>query len=348
MIKKVGAGVGIAVLLYLIWQWELVSYGIMQAEGQIKILWNAKPIEDLLNDPGVADSLKQKVKLVQEIKQFAIDSLGVENSGSYRTVYDQKGKPVLWVITATEPFSLEDREWKFPLLGTFSYKGFFDHNRALKEKQSLAEKGLDTGIRTVSAWSTLGFFDDPILSDLLFRTEGQLANTIIHELTHATIFVKDSLKFNENIATFVGNQGAMAFLSQKYGENSEELENYRLYLNDREKYVDHMLRGTEQLDSLYHSFGESMTYADKYERKQMFIRKIIESIDTLRLETDSYQKVVERIQSREELPNNTFFKSYVRYQATLDNLEREFTQNFQGDIKQYLAFLIEKYSKGLT
>jgi predicted aminopeptidase len=343
MIKKIGITVAAVLAIVLIWQRELISYGIMQAKGQVKVLWNARPIEDLLADPEVADSLKRKVQLVQEVKRFAVDSLGVNPSGSYSSVYDQRGKPILWVITATEPFSLEDRKWKFPLLGTFSYKGFFDHQKALDEKKELADQGLDTGIRTVSAWSTLGFFDDPILSQLLFRSEGQVANTIIHELTHGTIFVKDSLSLNENIASFVGNQGAAAFLAHKYGVGSPEVTGYLLYLSDRKKYIDHMLRGTNQLDSLYQSFSEAMNEQTKVEQKRKLIRTIVATTDTLTLQTSQYQKLVKKLQERDELPNNTFFKSYVRYQAKADNLEKEFTEQFGGDIRRYLSYLKERY-----
>lgn len=344
MIKKIGLLLIIVIGGLLIWQRELVSYGIMQAKGQIKVLWNARPVNELLADPEVADSLKHRVRLVQEIKEFAIDSLGINESDSYQSVYDQQGKPILWVITATEPFSLEDRKWRFPLIGTFSYKGFFDHERALKEKQELANQGLDTGIRTVSAWSTLGFFDDPILSQLLFRSEGQLANTIIHELTHGTIFVKDSLRLNENIASFIGNKGAVAFLEDRYGATSEEVGNYVRYLEDRKKYIDHMLRGTNQLDSLYQSFSEEMSFQTKKEKKEKLIRQIISTTDTLSLETPQYEKIIKKLKDREELPNNTFFKSYVRYQGKADNLEEEFINRFGGDISEYLTYLKERYT----
>ncbi|MEM9830758.1 MAG: aminopeptidase [Bacteroidota bacterium] len=343
MIKKIILGLIIGLAILLIWQRELVSYGIMQAKGQIKVLWNARPIDELLADSTVADSLKQKIRLVQEVKQFAIDSLGVNDSGSYGSVYDQQGKPILWVITATEPFSLEDRKWDFPLLGTFSYKGFFDYEKALSEKEGLAKQGLDTGIRTVSAWSTLGFFDDPILSQLLFRSDGQVANTIIHELTHGTIFVKDNLQFNENIASLMGDQGALAFLAYKHGSSSTEVENYREYLEDRKKYISHMLRGTNQLDSLYQSFPEDLPKDTKLSKKEKLIREIIETTDTLDLKTSQYQRAKTRLISREELPNNTFFKSYVRYRKDLASLQAELTNQFDGDIKQYLAYLKEKY-----
>lgn len=345
--KKIAAGGGIIVLALLIWQHQLVGYGLSQAQGQLAILWNARPIEDVLRDPQVPDSLKQKIALVQEVRAFAIGSLGVNDSDSYRTLYDQRGKPVLWVVTACEPFSLEDKKWSFPIVGTFSYKGFFDYDKAVRQRTELKKEGYDTGIRTVGAWSTLGFFDDPILSNLLFRTEGSVANTIIHELTHATVFVKDNLKFNENLASFVGDKGAKAFLRHKYGEQSRPYQAYADYRRDRQKYTEHMLRGTQQLDSLYQVMVATADSTTKAQQKERMIRKIIEQADTLSLQSPRYQKLLTRLQQQNPLPNNTFFKAFVRYRGQSDSLERVFETQFDSDIKAYLVHLKEKYGDAL-
>ena len=345
--KKIALLMGIILLLLIAWQWELVAYGIAQGKGQLAILWNARPIEEVMNDPMVPDSLKQKISLVQEIRAFAIDSLGVNDSDSYRTLYDQRGKPVLWVVTACEPFSLNDKKWSFPLVGTFSYKGFFDHCEATKLREELTAEGYDTGIRTVSAWSTLGFFDDPIMSNLLFRTKGSVANTIVHELTHATIFVKDNLKFNENLASFVGDKGAEAFLRYKYGERSTPYQAYNDYRTDRKKYTEHMLRGTQQLDSLYHTMSARTDSTVKARQKKQAIQNILLQADTLTLRSSRYRKLLNKLQSKKGLPNNAFFKAFVRYQGQSDSLERVFEAKFDSDIKAYLTHLKEKYGDAL-
>ena len=341
--KKAVFGILIIILTLILWQRELIAYGIGQAQGQLHILLNARPVVKVLNDPSVPDSLKQKIRLVQEIRAFAIDSLGVNDSDSYRSVYDQHGKPVLWVITACEPFSLEDKQWNFPIIGSFSYKGFFDHSKALAEKKKWQEQGYDTGIRTVNAWSTLGIFDDPILSGLLFRSEGSLANTIIHELTHATVFVKDSLKFNENLASFVGNKGAERFLAHQYGKDSPEYQEYVAALHDRRRYSEHMLRGMHQLDSLYQSFNGNMHVATKSEKKEAQIRQILQQADTLSFSSKKYKALIEKLTTKEELPNNTFFKSFARYQASLDTFEKAYTQQFDSNLKNYLTYLKKEY-----
>lgn len=339
-------GLGIVLSLILLWQHELVSYGLAQARGQLAILWNARPIEEVVADPLTPDSLKQKIALVQKVRKFAIDSLGVNDSDSYRTLYDQGGKPVLWVVTACKRFSLEDKKWSFPIIGTFSYKGFFDHDKALALRADLKEQGYDTGIRTVSAWSTLGFFNDPIMSNLLFRTEGSVANTIVHELTHATIFVKDNLKFNENLASFVGDKGARAFLRHEYGEQSEPYQAYEAYRDDRKKYTEHMLRGTNRLDSLYQTMTNEADSAGKARQKEALIRQIVQQADTLNLRSARYQKQIARLQQK-KLPNNTFFKTFVRYQGQTDSLEQAFEAQADGNIQVYIAQLKKKYGDAL-
>lgn len=341
--KKIITGIAILLLLLFVWQHELISYGVGQAKGQLKIIWNSRPIEEVLEDPLVADSLKQKIRLTQEIRDFAIDSLGVNDSDSYRRVYDQQGKPVLWVITACEPFSLEDKKWSFPILGSFSYKGFFDYEKALREKARWDTEGYDTGIRTVSAWSTLGILDDPIMSELLFRSEGELANTIIHELTHATLFVKDDLKFNENLASFIGNEGAEAFLQYKYGENSAAYQQYIDYRHDQKLFAEHMLKGVARLDSLYQSFSPEMTTEQKIELKENEIRSILNDAQDLEYKHQRYRSFAKKLLQRDSLPNNTFFKGYVRYQSTVSALEEEYNKQFEGSIKAYLSHLKQKY-----
>lgn len=341
--KKIIGGIAIIFLLLIVWQYELVFYGLGQAEGQLKIIWHARAIEEVLADPHVADSLKQKIRLTQEIRNFAVDSLGVNDSDSYKTVYDQKGKPVLWVVTACEPFSLKDKKWSFPVLGSFSYKGFFKYEKALQEKNKWEKEGYDTGIRTVSAWSTLGILDDPIMSELLFRSEGELANTIIHELTHATLFVKDDLKFNENLASFIGNEGAEAFLQHKYGKNSVAYKQYVYHQYDHKLFAAHMLKGVERLDSLYQSFLPDMAKEQKQSLKEKEIRSILADANMLNFKHPRYRNFTENLLQRDSLPNNTFFKSYVRYQSTVASLEEEYNKQFKGDIKAYLLYLKEKY-----
>lgn len=328
-----------------VWQRELIGYGWMQARGQLHILWNTRPVPDVLADPGVPDSLKRKIELIGAIKRYAVDSLGINPSRNYTTFYDQQGKPILWVVVGSERYQLTAREWSFPVIGTFAYKGFFEKDRAEDQLKELKQAGFDTRLNEVSAWSTLGFFKDPILSSMLARPEGQLAELIIHELTHGTLFVKDNLEYNENLADFVGEYGALRFLTQKYGAASPVT---RAYLGDKqygERYDEHILRGTRKLDSLYNSFNARTPVATKEAGKWQLIRRIVETIDTL--DTAQPDRVVPNTKKRrwtkDNLPNNAYFVGYKTYRQQQNRFRREFEDRFNSNFKQYLTYLKKTY-----
>jgi predicted aminopeptidase len=337
--KRWFAGVGFSLLILILIYHNLIIYGIRQATGQFKIIWNAEPVEQFLQNPDFPDSLKFKLRLIQDVRKYAVDSLGINDTDNYTTMYDQQGEPVLWVVTASKPFSLEAKQWTFPLIGTFSYKGFFKYDLALKEASNLKRKGLDTGIRSVGGWSTLGWFNDPILSEMLNREEGQLAELIIHELTHATLFVKDSVEFNENLATFIGEKGAVKFLSDHYGKDSQELLEYQISESDRNLYVSYILQATQQLNTLYTSFTNEMDSVTKQSLKINFMEAFIENMDTVSFrQPEKYKRIF-----KDNLPNNTFFMSYLRYHAKGNVLENIFRQEFDCDLKAFLQYLKNKY-----
>ncbi len=302
--------VGVLLLGYSIFNYQLVKYGFAQLKGQVKILYYAEPIEKKLSDNSFPDSLKTKLRLIQEIKSFAHDSLGLIVSKNYTKVYDQKGKPVLWVITACRAFSMQDYEWNFPFLGDVSYKGFFEKERGEPELKRLEDAGFDTEYRPISAWSTLGWFEDPILSNMLRRSEGQLTELIIHELTHTTLYLPGSVDYNENFATFVGEQGAIQFLKYKFGTNSTAYTNYIQYQQDEEIYGDYMIKAVHDLDRLYQHFPSHLHRTQKLKLKYQKIASIMKGIDQLPL----FHPQRYRFNFKDEsLPNNTFFMSFYRY-----------------------------------
>jgi hypothetical protein len=152
--------------------------------------------------------------------------------------------------------------------------------------------------------------------------------------------VKDSIDFNENLATFIGDRGAEKFLLDRFGADSKE---YREYFNEDDdflKYSDHMLRGTEKLDSLYRTMKETDPVDQKKSLKETFIKKIVFSLDTLSLVT-SQGKPSARF--RERLPNNAYFMNFRRYQAKQDSFWDEYKGQFKSDLKGYIQYLSEKY-----
>ncbi|AXE21232.1 aminopeptidase [Runella rosea] len=339
MLKKALLAVLLVLVILGIIYRELISYGYMQAKGQVSILFNTRPVSEVLQDPTLPDSLKQRLKLIGEIKKFAIDSLGLDSSGSYTEFYDQGGKPILWVLTACEKFQMKPKQWSFPIIGTFAYKGFFDTTRAHTEEKTLLEAGFDTQINEVSAWSTLGFFKDPILSSMLYRGEGSLANLIIHEMTHGTLFVKDNLELNENLASFVGDYGAVRFMEAKYGKNAPQLERYEFRKRYNDALSQHIVRGANQLDSLYKKFAPSLATSLKDSLKTAKIQHIVQSSDTL-LRGLVGKKYPWR---GKKLPNNAFFIGYLTYHSQQNQFNKEFNERFKGNFRAYLSYLKTKY-----
>lgn len=340
LIKRIFLALLILIVALVIAYWELVKYGIEQGKGQMNIVWNARPVEEYLESPTFPDSLKEKLRLINRVRQFAIDSLSLKDTKNYKTLYDQKGEEIMWVVMASEPFRLKAKEWDFPVIGSVPYKGFFDRHKAVSLRDELVSEGWDVNIRNPGGWSTLGWFTDPILSKMLERSEGDLANLIIHEMSHATIFVKDSIDFNENLATFIGDRGAEQFLLSVYGPESEQ---YTSYMNEDRDYVmfsEHMLRGAEKLDSLYGTIDESYAVEKKERLKKQMIQDIVNSLDTLSLRA-SISKPSLRFQ--EMLPNNAYFMNFIRYQSKQDTFDQEWRKKFGGDLQAYIEYLSEKY-----
>ncbi|MCS7005304.1 MAG: aminopeptidase [Cytophagales bacterium] len=337
--KSLIAGLGLVLVcgwVLLIYR-ELLWYCIRQFYGQMQIIWFAKPIEEYLQNPQYSQELKNKILLIQKIRRFAFDSIGLDETSSYTKLYDQQGKPLLWIVTACPAYELVPYEWKFPIIGNFSYKGFFDKEMAIAEAESLRLQGYDTDVGEVNAWSTLGFLNDPILSNMLYHSEGKLANLIIHELTHGTIYIKDGVEYNENLADFVGEQGAKWFLKSTYGENSTEYLEYTYTESDYDIFVNHVLAYAKRLDSLYRTFHEKTPQLEKQAKKQLLLNQFVEDARALPLRSDYYKKHLVKT------PNNTYFMEFMRYQAQQNMFETECNQLFKGDLRAYVQYLKKKH-----
>lgn len=337
MKKRIGLIVLIIIALLVIFNFDLIRYGIRQASGQLHIIYNARPVEEYLNDSTVSQEIKDKLLLIDDVKAFANERLHLAETDNYTDMYDQHGQPVLWVVTGCEPFSFQPYQWTFPVLGSVPYKGFFKKHLADEELEEIKSKGLDAGMRSVGGWSTLGWFNDPILSEMLNRSNGDLANLIIHELVHSTIFVKDSVEFNENLASFIADKGTLIYMSEKYGVDSDEMKSYINEENDNKKFIRHMLTGYDILDSLYQSF-EEVSEEQKLSIKQETITVIINNLDTLKLYNDTHLSNFKGF-----IPNNTYFMSFKRYQSKQGKLDSLFNKEFDQELVNFIEYLKNKH-----
>lgn len=316
---------------------KLVHYVSVQGTGQIKILLGARPVSEYLDDENFPEGKKEKLRLIAELKDFAVSELGLKDNGSYNKMYDQGDSPLVWLVIAAPEFSLDAFKWKFPIVGEFSYKGYFKKADAEKEAAKMEKNGYETRVRPASAWSTLGYFKDPILSSMLDNSEGDLAELIFHEMTHGTVFVKNDLQFNENLASFIGEKGAIYYLSEKYGEDSPQLKEYVDDLYDYGLLYDHIIAGARKLDGLYKSFTDEMSLEEKRRLKDEMITGIIAGIHDLPVRKEGrYSKY------KDFKPNNAYFSSYMTYRNDLSSFEQDFEAQ-GGDLPKYIEWIKIQY-----
>ncbi len=219
--------------------------------GQARVLLGRESIDDALASDRLGAEEKRKLALVQKVRVFAQDGLGLARNGSDTRFYDTGDAPVSWNVTACERTSFRAHEWTFPFVGKAAYKGFFDLEQARAEGADLEAEGYDVVVREVGAYSTLGWFDDPVFRRMLRGSIYDLASTIVHELTHATVFRKGDMAFNESVATFVGNEGGLRFLEAEYGAQSAEFKAARDEIADEATFSLFVDGLYERLDAVY-------------------------------------------------------------------------------------------------
>jgi predicted aminopeptidase len=338
--KKIFLFLLTVLLVVVVWQWELLSYGIKQGKGQLHIVLKSVELTELLADPTFPDSLRAQIDVIQLAREFAVQELGLKDTDNYTTYFDQQGEVSLWNVTACAPYAFTPKTWWFPIVGTVPYKGYFDKTKALAVAAELEAEGWDVRVRPVGGWSTLGWFRDPILSSMLERSEGELAELIIHELTHSTVFISNQVTFNENLASFIGEQGARLFLAAQYGDSSVQLRSYLNGERDSRLFTAYILQATKRLDSLYTSFPEDLAVELKQNRKQEMIGQVRDGLATVPFTDERYAQVF-----KNGLPNNAYFMSYVRYHSYSDSLNHVLETHFGDDIREFVKEIKAQYGR---
>lgn len=190
-------------------------YYVQAARGQIEVLSKREPIDDIVGSPETEAGLRRRLELVQEARQFSVDELGLPDNRSYRSYSDVERDYVVWNVFAAPEFSLEAREWCYPVVGCVSYRGYFSEDAAHREAAKLGQKGFDVAVGGVPAYSTLGNFSDPVLNTMMRWDDMKLVSTLFHELAHQVLYIKDDTAFNESFATAVEEIGIERWLAAK-------------------------------------------------------------------------------------------------------------------------------------
>ena len=226
-------------------------YLLESAQGQLSLMSKRRPIARVVADPGTPADVRKQLEAVAQIREFASRNLHLPDNGSYRT-YADVGRPyVVWNVVAAPEFSVEPKEWCYPIVGCVAYRGYFVERRARALGDALKSKGFDVTVAGVAAYSTLGHFDDPILNTMIGWNDVELASIIFHELTHQMIYIANDADFNEALATTVEEEGVRRWL-ESLGR-SAELERYELEEQRSLEVVTLLSRTREELRVLYGS-----------------------------------------------------------------------------------------------
>ena len=308
-----------------------VGYLWHVAVGQVSILARQRPVEDVLEDEHLTPQERQKIRLILDVRAFAISQLGLHDSSSYMTFVRLDRPYVSYNLTAAPPDALTPYAWRFPFLGRTPYKGFFDKAYARREQRELEQEGYDTYLRGVRAYSTLGYFTDPILSPMLAYDNFFLINTIIHEMLHQTVWIKGSVSFNESLANFVGEHGTLAYLAQRYGVDAPEYQRYRDQRADALVFQEYMHALMERLEALYR---EPITRADKLQRRaQIFAQAVTAYPDVFwRMKTTDYRTFFER-----QPLNNAVLLAFLVYHSDPTFFEHALAEQ-GGDLRRMIAY----------
>lgn len=309
-----------------------IGYLVKNAYHQARLLKRAVPIEDILKNPKVNDTTKAKLKLATEAKTFAEKTLRLKSTQNYSTFVQLEGPYVTYIVSAAPKNELKYYTWYFPIVGSVPYKGYFVKDGAVNEAKELKDEGYDVYVRGVSAFSTLGWFKDPVLSSMMSYAEYDLVNTIIHETVHATLYIKSNANFNERLATYLGDLGTGMFYMQKDPAHpllatiKQDSEDQKIF----GEYISAKIKKLEEWYKTHKTDKELLTLREKEFQaiKDDFIKDVIP-----RLKTQKYRKFAEG-----EL-NNARLLGFKLYMNDLSEFSK-LTQIFKGNFDDISKFCI--------
>lgn len=293
---------GIVALLALI-GCDTLGYYAHLTGGQWDLVRARQSIDRILADSTTETELKQRLLVAQSIVGFAEARLGLDARGSYRQYVHLDRPFVVWNVFAAEAFSLDGFEWCYPFVGCAPYRGYFSQAQALEAAAGLTGEGYETYVGGVPAYSTLGWFDDPILSSFIAWPEPRLAELLIHEIAHQRVWVKGDVAFNESFASFVARMGARQWFHER--ERLEELRAHRASIAEWRRLRGLLIEAKAMLEIAYANSNEDQRALDKRNVLDALQTCYIEQLD--RLGAGRYDAVLQRV-------NNAFLVSITTYE----------------------------------
>ena len=256
------AGAAIIFAAALVGGCATLEYYAQSINGHLQLMSMRQPVDQLITDGQTGEELRERLRKAVAIREFAQRELDLPNNGSYRSYVDLDRSYVSWTVIAAPELSLEPKTWCFPVIGCVAYRGYFKQADAERFASDLAAKDYDVYVSGVQAYSTLGWFDDPLLNTMIRQPEYRLAGLIFHELAHQRVYASSDSAFNEAYAVVVERVGV-----QRWLEQAEDPELKARYDNDqdkREMFLELVGRTRGSLEELYASeLGDEQKRAEK-------------------------------------------------------------------------------------
>ncbi len=298
-------------------------YYFQQGWALVSTYGSGRPVEELLRNPDLPDETRKFLEETLSIRSFAVSQLRLKTNQNYTSFVSLDRNYLAAVVSACSETSFNQYKWSHPFIGSVPYQGYFDKEGAKSEAETLKSQGWDVWVRPVAAFSTLGWFQDPLFSFMKDYEPGEIADLLIHEQTHATIWIENQPDFNENLAMFTGQKGAELYLAFRYGPTSEELAEYKLSLQKNTEFRGLFKTLFNRLSSLYDS---DTTDAEKLSGKTLLIQEWKNSLDE------------DFARWKEAEINNAILATYRNYDSRLDEVE-EFFQACGSDLRLMLEKL---------
>lgn len=246
-----------------------VGYYWQAIQGHFEIVAREQPIKDMLAQPALDPELRHKLELIQQARQFASNALALPKNDSYTEYADLQRPYVTWNVTVTPPYSVTPKHWCYVFAGCFNYRGYFHKQDAVSFAKQDQQTGDDVAVSGAWAYSTLGWFDDPVLNTMLQHDDADMVGTLFHELGHQTVYVKDDSSFNESFANTVEQEGLRRWFL--HTGHPGQYQRYLLQREQRKAIIGMMISTRQKLRELY---AQPLTAAQKQQGKQELFARL--------------------------------------------------------------------------
>jgi predicted aminopeptidase len=326
--SSIAATIRAALIVALIAASSGGCYLLQSAQGQLSLMSKREPIARVIDQPSTPSALRAQLEAVASIRDFASRELGLPDNGSYRSYADVGRRYVVWNVVAAPEFSVDAKEWCYPIVGCVAYRGYFVEARARRFAARMRAKGFDVTVGGVAAYSTLGHFNDPVLNTMMGWNDVELASIIFHELTHQLLYVPNDSSFNEALATTVEAEGVRRWLRAQ-GRDAD-LAKHLVQRDHYAKVVDLLTATRAELRTVY---GSGLAPESMREKKRAAFAAMRASYAQLRADWGGHAPFESWF---DDDLNNAHLASISTYFTCVPGFEREL-KTVGGDLTAFYA-----------